>query len=112
IVGTADGNVSEIFFHPQKGIGTAVLANIPGLVRLSAFYTTTGDFYNRRVQVLSQDNNIFELRYNPANGMVKNSLNNIANIMDIGGFFSSDDNMAHCILTLKSGDIKEFFYNP
>jgi C1A family cysteine protease len=112
IVGTTDGNVTEIFFHPQKGMGSAVLANIPGLTRLSAFYTSKNDFFNRRVQILTQDNNIFELRYNPVHGKVKNLLMNIVNVIDIGGFFSSDDNMAHCILTLTSGDIKELFYNP
>lgn len=110
IVATADGNIAEIFFSPQKGIHSTVLANIPGAKRVSGFYTSGNDFYNRRVQILTQDNNLYEIRYHPVNGMVQNKLSHIEAVVDIGGFYSADDKFAHCILTLKSGDIKELFY--
>jgi hypothetical protein len=42
--------------------------------------------------------------------MVKNKLKKMAGIIDIGGFYSADDKFSHCILILKTGDIKELFY--
>jgi hypothetical protein len=108
----ANGNITEIFFNPRTGIGNALLINIPGTTRIGGFYDPGAKFYNRRIQVLTADNNIYELRYHATNGLIKNILNNSSDAIDIGGFFSTDDNMAHCIITMKSGDIKELFYNP
>ncbi len=111
IVATANGEITEIFFHPQKGLGQIVLANIPGIKRIGGFYSTESNYYNRRVHVLTEDHKIYEIRFSPVNGIIKNVLFDIEGVVDIGSFYSSDDAMAHCILALKNGDVKELFYS-
>lgn len=112
IATTDDGNLREIFFHPQKGIHSTVLTYIPGLTRVTAFYTSDNDFYNRRIQVLTKKNEIYEVRYHPVNGVITHLLLKETNesIVDIGGFFSPDDNIMHCIALYEHGNIKELFY--
>jgi hypothetical protein len=112
IVGTADGNITEIYYHPQKGISQALLANVQGAVKLSAFYTSKGQSFNRRVQVLTANNTVTEIRYESQDGLVVNLLPDQLPAVDLGGFYSQDDKVSHSIVSLHSGDIKEIFYTP
>jgi len=112
LVGTADGNITEIFYSPNAGLGLAVIANIPGLIRLTAYYAADDVFFNRRVQVLTQDGSIYEIRYHPDFGIIKTVLLSSEGTVDIGGFFSPDDGFRHCILGLDDGSVQELFFNP
>jgi C1A family cysteine protease len=114
IVGTADGNITEIYYDGKTGIHSTVIANIPGLKKVSAFYTADHHFYNRRILILTSTNTVVEIRYDPTNGIITNRLFTgdpaAASMVDIGGFYSPDDQDAHCIVAMPTGDIKEVFY--
>ena len=49
IVGTADGTVTEIYYHPDFGIFQIPIGTVPGLTRVSSYYANSDSFYNRRV---------------------------------------------------------------
>lgn len=112
IIGTADGNVTEIYFNPGVGIFQAVIANVPDLAKVSAYYAANDNFFNRRVQVLSNGGRIHEVRYEPKSGIMRTVLFNTGGLVDIGGFFSGDDSFRHAILATPRGDVQELFFNP
>lgn len=112
IVGTTDGNITEIFYHPQHGIFSAVIANVPNIFRLSGYVADNDNFFNRRVQVLTQGNSIHEVRYHPNFGIMRSLLFNASGVKDIGAFFSPDDDFRHSILAFSSGEVKELYFNP
>jgi hypothetical protein len=113
ITASLDGTITEIFYSPTKGIHTAVLATIPGVRRISAFYAPKSQLYSRRVLVMYEDGgtrNICELRYSSASRVLRNELGAAPGAADLGGFFSGDDQMSHCVIGFTSGESREFFY--
>jgi hypothetical protein len=112
IVGTADGTVTEIFYNPDFGIFQTPVATIPDLARVSGYYADGDQFYNRRVQVLTNGGRVHEVRYNPAFGIMRVVLYNPGSLVDLGGFHTGDDDYRHSIFATPAGGIQELFFTP
>ena len=112
LTASLDGNITETYFKPAFGIQQTVIANVPGVQRISAYYAAGDDYFNRRVQVLTQSGRIHEIRYNPKFGIMRTVLFNTAGLTDIGAFHSTDDGFRHSILAPPTGDIQELFFKP
>jgi hypothetical protein len=110
VVGTESGQITEIFYNPEQGLGRTVLATEGRLVDLAAFYT--GDDHFRHVVTLSKSGDVREVFYSPEKGLGTDLLTNIAGAHRIAGFFSSDDSFRHAIVATNNGDIIEVFFNP
>lgn len=67
IVGTGDGNVTEIFYNPWVGQGQVVLANfdpaISSVVGVAGFFSADDNF--RHVVVATSDGKIHEILFSP-----------------------------------------------
>src|SRR5262249_25084453 len=112
IVATADGDVTELFYHPSTGTGRALLGNFPGVTHVSAFYADDDPQFRRRVLVADGAGRIHDIRFG-APGEVAIDLRTVAsNVVDVGGFFSSDDNYRHAIVAAGDGSVRELFYKP
>lgn len=113
ISASLDGTIRETFYHPKKGNHTAVLAKIPGVKRIGAFYAPKDKLYSRRVQVLYDDGGtrkVCELRYSSQSIALRNELGATAGAVDLGGFYSDDDQMSHCVIGFSTGESRELFY--
>jgi hypothetical protein len=110
IVGTSDGNVSEVFFNPTTGIGQTLLGNFPGITRVAGFFSPDDNY--RHAIVATSDGNLYELFYHPQFGQGQALLRNYAGLVDIGAFFSPDDNYRHVIVATAEGYVYELFFHP
>src|SRR5436309_2424775 len=89
IVATTDGNVSEIYFHPNSINISPPLANFGGIVGIAGFYTP--DDHYRHAIVATHDGNLREIYFQPAKGIfVTGPLANFTGITGIDGFYTSD----------------------
>lgn len=110
IVATSDGEVHEIFYNPQKGVGNAKLACFCGLRFLTAFYTPDDDF--QHPIAATDTNDIFEMFYKPGDFHVTGSLANFPGMIAMSGFYAADDHMRILIVGTGDGAIHEVFYHP
>jgi hypothetical protein len=108
IVGTTGGQVSEVFFNPEAGIGQDVLGTRGGLVDIGAFYTD--DDKIRHIIELDGQGGVFERYFSPQAGISATKLGTIPGAIRVCGFYSADDNNRHAIVTTSNGDIFEIFY--
>jgi hypothetical protein len=110
IVGTADGNVTEIFFNPQKGQGQVVVATIPNLLDVAGFWTEDDKY--RHVIAADQDGAIWEVYFHPSTGIAKTKIADLPGAAFVASFYSDDDNDRHAIVATAAGDVTEIFYHP
>ncbi len=118
IVGTDDGNVWEVFYNPQQGLGRTVLSNfdpaVSHIVGIGGFFSNDDNF--RHAIVATDDGNVTEIFFNPQQGQGQTMLTNfdpaVSRIIGIAGFFSNDDNFRHVIVGTDDGKVHEIFYHP
>ncbi len=110
IVGTTDGTITEIYYSPKYGTSSTVIGNVPGLLKVTAFYAPGDNFFNRRIQVLDDAGSLYEFRYGLNEGVIKTLLITQVGNADIGGFFSGDDDDMHCIIAADDGSVNELYF--
>jgi hypothetical protein len=119
IVASANGVISETFFHPTKGVHSAIVGNVSNPRKVAGFWSASDKLFSRRVLVLSQaptvgagqpSAKLEEIRYSSTYGSAINVIRESADSVDIGGFQSSDDGMAHGVFVSNMGSIYEAFY--
>lgn len=110
IVGTRDGAIHELFFHPSLGHGHARLADLRGLVDVASFYSADDGY--RHVIVVRSGGEIWELFYSPQTGLGQAQLATIPGAMRVAAFYSPDDGYRHAIVATRSGELHELFYHP
>lgn len=112
LVGTADGTITEIFYNPDFGIFQTPVATIPDLACVSGYFVDQDQFYNRRVQALTNAGRVHEVRYHPEFGIMRVLLYNPRSLVDLGGFYTGDDNYRHAIFATADGGVQELFFTP
>jgi hypothetical protein len=112
IVGAVGGTITEIFYHPDFGIFQSVIATIPDLGRVSSYYADRDQFFNRRVQALTNAGRVHEVRFHPDFGVISVVLFNPGSLVDLGGFYSGEDDDRHAIFATVDGGVQELFFAP
>lgn len=110
IVGTRDGGVTEIFYHPDKGEGRARVAHQPGLIDLAGFWSDDDGY--RHLITLTGDGEVWETFFHPSTGTGQALLATISGAIRVAGFYSPDDQFRHAIVATDSGELFELFYHP
>jgi hypothetical protein len=110
LVNTVDGDLHEIFFNPDIGIGDALLGNVGTLSGLAGFYS--GDDQFRHAIIAPADQTVHEIFFNPDVGQGDALLAQYDSIVGVGGFFTPDDDYRHAIVALADGTVREIFFNP
>ena len=110
IVGTRDGGVTELFFHPDKGEGRARIADQRGLLDVAGFWSDDDGY--RHAITATDDGNIWEIFFNPSTGIGRALLGNIPGALRVAGFYSSDDQYRHAIVATDVGEVFELYFQP
>jgi len=90
----------------------ALLANIPGAIRVSAFYAPDDLLFSRRGVVVTSDGAILEIKYGPDGEIITTELPSLGGAIEVAGFYSSDDRYRHAIVAASDGSVQGIFYKP
>ena len=111
IVAKTNGDLHEIFFSPQSGIGVDRLACFDTIDHLDGFFTSD-DGYQHEI-VATPDGDIHEIFFKPNDiRFTEPPIARFNGIVDIAAFYAEDDQNRIVIVATDNGDITEIFYNP
>jgi hypothetical protein len=110
IVATKNGDIHEIFYHPDKGRGESVIAHFDDIVGLAGFYNI--DDKNRVVLVATGNGQVHEIFYNSKTGKGEHVLATYPAIRTISGHFDQLSKYRVLLAVTQDGALHGFLYRP
>jgi hypothetical protein len=102
VVGTSDGNITEIPFSPVIGQPQGATAFLNGLLDLGAFYSV-GDQL-RHIVAVDFDGNVWDTAWNTNNSPRRRIIAKIPNAFRISGF-AADNDLMYAIVATSDGNV-------
>ncbi|HEX8089358.1 MAG TPA: hypothetical protein VF762_10925, partial [Blastocatellia bacterium] len=114
IVARQNGEIHHVWFVPSFRIESRLLARINGVIDVCAFYSN--DTGIQRAVVVTASGDIIEMEWfsgltpEPSPLFLRTTLTNIPGATHVAGFFAKDDRNNIVIVSTRSGDVYEIFY--
>jgi len=110
IIGTRDGGVTELFYHPDLGEGRVRVADQTGLRDLAGFWSDDDRY--RHVITAREGGEVWEIFFHPSSGIGQVKIATVPGAARVAGFYSDDDHYRHAIVATAGGEVIEIFYHP
>lgn len=110
IVATRDGNVWEVFYHPQRGKGQSIIAHFDGIVGVAGFYARDDNY---RIVLVATQRDVHEVFYHPQKGRGESIIGHYDDdIVAISGYFARATNYRSARVATRDGLLHYLFYHP
>lgn len=108
VVGTGNGNITEIPFSPVSGQPQGITAFLNGLLDLGAF--TSDDDQFRHIVAVDFDGNVWDIAWNGNTPPLRQILARIPNAVRVSGFYTADNQRRHAIVATTDGNVFAVYY--
>jgi len=103
VVGTGDGNITEIPFSPVGGQPQGITAFLNGLLDLGGF--TSDDDQFGHIVAVDFDGNVWDIAWNANSQPLRQILAKIPNAFRVAGFYADDNQLRHAIVATSDGNV-------
>jgi hypothetical protein len=109
VVGTSDGNITEIPFSPVSGQAQGITIFLKGLLDLGAF--DSGAAIYKHIVAVDSDGNVWDYTWGGGPGPNLTKLATIPNAFRISGFCAADNYQLYAIVATTDGNVFEVDYD-